>query len=117
MPQLNSCSVTQQLIAEIEGMCCGQLLGVPALPSIVLGIIFVTENDSTQLLEQFLCPGMNSHLLRMGRGRDYKLCMRGMGHFSLGADLFAAISMEMFRHAGRVGGSLSDGHDLGSDST
>lgn len=45
------------MIAEIEGTCCGQLLGMSALPSIVLGLIFVTENDSTQLLEQFFALG------------------------------------------------------------
>lgn len=48
-------------------------------------------------------PWDELHLLRMGRGRDVKLCMEGMGHFSLGADLFAANSMEIFRHADRVG--------------
>lgn len=43
------------------------------------------------------------HLLRMGRGRDVKLCIEGMGHFSLGADLFAANSMETFCHGDRMG--------------
>lgn len=48
-------------------------------------------------------PWDELHLLKMGRGRDVKLCIEGMGHFSLGADLFAANSMETFCHADRVG--------------
>lgn len=48
-------------------------------------------------------PWDELHLLRMGRGRDVKLCMEGMGQFSLGADLFAANSMEIFHRADRVG--------------
>lgn len=49
-------------------------------------------------------PWDELHLLRMGRGGDVKLCIEGMGHFSLGADLSAAVSMGIFRHADRVGG-------------
>lgn len=48
-------------------------------------------------------PWDELHLLRMGRRRDVKLCIEGMGHFSLGADLSAAVSMEIFCHADRVG--------------
>lgn len=48
-------------------------------------------------------PWDELHLLKMGRGRDVKLHIEGKGHFSLGADLFAANSMETFCHADRVG--------------
>lgn len=39
----------------------------------------------------------------MGRVRHAKICVEGMGHFSLGVDLFAASSMEIICHADRMG--------------
>lgn len=53
-------------------------------------------------------PWDELHLLRMGRRRDVKLCIEGMGHFSLGIDLSAAISMEIFCHADCLMGILWD---------